>query len=696
MKYKYEKADKEIVFNDGDPDLLPIVYKLPTPPPQEEIDGYGLPPEQQMWRPKLMSPKLKELNDRTDLLPSQKIKYLEEHQNYFEDEIKYIGQEWHRRKFGYWFYVNGKPYYITGDNYFYLQWWPIEGKHVEFRMRDRKWWLFVEMVDKDPNTYGFNYPKHRREGATTRVSCKRFLVASSQGFCRVGLQSKDYKHADEVHKTMVMDQFKYEIPFWFKPISDGNNLNETQIRFYAPDSKNHPDSGKRALKSIVDFRDSGVKAYDGLKLRYLHGDETGKTTEVNVKTRWEVQRQCLSEGSKIIGKCINTSTVDEMDKGGGKIFKELCEQSHYQQRNDNNRTVSGLYNLFMPAYEGFEGNDKNGERFIDQFGFDRTDKNGVPLALYYHEAIRNGYRRLNDTDGWIEYTRQFPLKWKDCWKQSARDCNFNLAVIEERLDHYRNGNPDVQRGNFFWSDNQQDGHVIWIADPEGKFTLSYQFASPAHSNKFYFDDGRKKPGNVTRFVAGGDPFKFKTTKNSKKSMGAGAVFMYHDSTIDASRDITDWDTNRFVCTYNYRPKDKQTYGEDMIMMCHYFGCQMFPEINVDFLWEYFETRGYVNYLMFPIDPHTNKISRQPGAQTGEKLKEEIFREWQYYIERHGRRERHIELLEQCKEIEDDMGDYDLFVAGGLALVASKRSSLTIRDEPLGQFEELFPTFYYNQ
>jgi hypothetical protein len=100
--------------------------------------------------------------------------------------------------------------------------------------------------------------------------------------------------------------------------------------------------------------------------------------------------------------------------------------------------------------------------------------------------------------------------------------------------------------------------------------------------------------------------------------------------------------------------------------------------------------------MFPIDAYTGKVSRTPGAQTGEKLKEEIFREWQYYIEKHGRRERHIELLEQCKEIEDDMGDYDLFVAAGLALVAAKKSSLTIRDDITTDFSELFPTYFYNQ
>lgn len=697
MNYQYEEADKTIEFNDGDSDLRPIVHRLPSPPSYDKIHGYGLPPSEQMWKPFLMSPRLKELQDDNTIIPSQKIAYLEKHRSYYEDEIAFISEEWRRRREGFWLFINGKPYYISGDNYFYLQWWKIEGKHVEFRMRDRKWWLFMEMVDKDPNCFGFNYPKHRREGATTRVSCKRYLVATSTPFGRAGLQSKDARHAEEVHRTMMLDQFKYEIPFWFRPIWDNNNLNESQIRFYAPESKQHPDNGKRALKSIIDYRDSGTKAYDGLKLHFLHNDEVGKSTEVNVKVRWEIQRQCMSEGSRIIGKVVNTSTVDEMDKGGGKVFKELCEQSHYHVRTENDRTISGLYNFFMPAYQGFEGVDKKGRTFIDEYGFDRLDpEDGKPLALKYHEAIRDGYKRINDIEGLIEYTRQFPLSWRDCWRRTAKDCNFNLTIIEDRLEYYRRGNPDVQRGDFMWADNKEDTLVIWNPSTEGKWLLSYQFDDIKKSNASFFEDGFKKPLNTNKFVAGGDPFKFKVTRNNRKSMGAGAVFMYFDGSMDGNQPAEKWKSNRFVCTYNFRPRDKQTYGEDMIMMCHYFGCQMFPEINVDFLWEYFESRGYAHYLMFPIDPHTNKVSRQPGAHTGEKLREEIFREWQHYIERHARRECHTELLEQCKDIEDDMGDYDLFVAGGLALVASKRSSLVIKEEAANEFEDLFPIYYYNQ
>ena len=43
-----------------------------------------------------------------------------------------------------------------------------------------------------------------------------------------------------------------------------------------------------------------------------------------------------------------------MDKGG-KQYKKLWEDSDPCMRNANGRTVSGLYRLFIPAYDALEG-----------------------------------------------------------------------------------------------------------------------------------------------------------------------------------------------------------------------------------------------------------------------------------------------------------------------------------------------------
>jgi hypothetical protein len=358
----------------------------------------------------------------------------------------------------------------------------------------------------------------------------------------------------------------------------------------------------------------------------------------------------------------------------------------------------------MPASEGFGGEMPSNlaeqfgcKEWIDDFGFDVMDpETGRPAAESFHLAVRDEYRRNNDFEGLIEYTRQFPLLWKDCWKQSVNECNFNLEIIDDRLDHYRNGNSDKQRGDFMWQDGVQDSTVIWVANPtSGKFYISYQFPDPRDSNKYFLNNGLKIPANTRKFGAGGDPFKFKTTKKGKKSMGGGAVFMKHDILVDPpGLDISKWQTNRFCCTYSNRPLDKKIYGEDMIMMCVYFGCEMFPEINVEFLWDYFMDRGYGGYLMYQVDPNTNKVSITPGVNTSDKTKEAIFREYQFYIQHHGLREKHDEILEQCKDIEDDMGDYDLFTAGGLALLNATKQSFVNQEQTKCDIDDLIPTYYH--
>lgn len=703
-EYNYLPADKSIFFNDDDLDLVPIEYKLPKTPKLESIEGYGLPPQDQYWRHKPMPPKLAELQRNQKLTPSQKIRKLEDAQSYYADEIRFIEQEWERTNNGHWLFINGKPYYITGDNYYYLQWWSIERRPPVFRMRDRKWWLFVEMMDKDSYCMGMNYPKGRREGATTRASCKRLKVASRTPNARVGLQSKEDSHAKEVHQTHVLDIFKYETPFWFIPVWDQNMQNKTSINFYAPDGKDHVDNGKPALRTIVDYRPSNKTAYDGLKLQYLHNDEIGKSDLVDVYERWNVQRECLVQGSRIIGKSINTSTVEEMEGGGGKEFKLLCDESHYEQRNkETGRTATGLYNFFMPSYEGF-GDDmpphyqtKYGHKsWVDKYGFDVLDPDtGRPLAERYLLGLRQSYLDSNNIEAWIDQVRKYPLRWKDCWKRKASANNFNLEIIEARLDYYRNGNDDVQIGDFMWEGGVQDTKVIWVPNKEGRWKLSYQFADPSMSNRYFLNDGKKFPFHTQKFVAGADTFKFRTTKEKKKSKGGIAVFYKFDPSVDQTHDIGDWKSNRFCCTYLYRPRDKRTYLEDVLMTCIYFGCKVYPEFNVPDVGEHFIDRGYGGYLLYRIDSNTGKVEVNPGEQTGTKTIESIFSHTQHHIQHHGHREFHDDWLLQCKEIEDDMGDYDLFAAGGYALLGAAQDSFEHKRIETVDLSDFLPTFEYN-
>ena len=150
--------------------------------------------------------------------------------------------------------------------------------------------------------------------------------------------------------------------------------------------------------------------------------------------------------------------------------------------------------------------------------------------------------------------------------------------------------------------------LIFKENPQGKFKVSHQLNDSEANKKFWSDDDSLwKPGNTHWGVAGGDPFKFNITQGNRKSKGGGAVIRkgkIKDADFSMKR--------KFVCTYAQRTFDKNIYAEDMLMMCVYFGVKMFPEIDVPFLWDYFDERGYGGYLLYKIDPRSFEISKTPG------------------------------------------------------------------------------------
>ena len=658
MVVKYKRADKFITFND-DPDLTPIDVPMPTPPPAEDIIGYGLPHDEQVFKRPVMPNKLYELNKDKKIPHNEKSEILREDPEYYEEEIAFIQEEWHRRINGVWYYINGKPTYIPGVFYFYLTAWYLERGYPSYRDRDRLFFVFAEFCEFDEYCYGFVYPKHRREGATTKAACWNYEYTSRRKRVRGGIQSMTDAHAGLVFTKHLVPAWR-KLPFWYKPIFEGTTNPKASLSFNAPPLRitrtNMGADEMEDLESTIDFESSTEGAYDGSRLERYHGDEIGKTKTVNVYKRHLVARECMTFLDKIVGKSIYTSTAGEMVKGGGQQFKKLITASDYSKRDGNNKTTSGLYTLFMPADEGYK---------IDKFGNSLKKESRQYLLNERKHALEvEDYEKLNET------TRQYPLRLRDCFRNASDQDNFDTKIIQDQLDKYQFGNDDVTVGNFVWKDGIVDGRVIFQPAENGRFKVSYLFENPQQSNRYYMEMGRKIPANDNRFRAGGDTFKFKVTQSGKKSSGGGAVFMKRDHGIDHDdRPLNEWETHRFVCTYLSRPGNVDIYTEDMLMMSIYYGCKMCPEINVPAIMDHFERRGYPGYLFYVLDKTTGKYKKNPGYNTQQKEKEAIFREFQQLVKLHGYRIVHDELLEQLLEIGDDMGDYDLFAAGGMALIS---------------------------
>ena len=95
-----------------------------------------------------------------------------------EQWFDYIDEEFNRRENGFWFTNNGKPTYITGTHYMYLQWSKIDVGAPDFREANRLFYIFWEACKADKRCYGMCYLKNRRSGFSFMSSAETVNLAT--------------------------------------------------------------------------------------------------------------------------------------------------------------------------------------------------------------------------------------------------------------------------------------------------------------------------------------------------------------------------------------------------------------------------------------------------------------------------------------------------------------------------------------
>lgn len=689
---QYVSNDAFCMVNDRDKNLKPIRIPLPECPRLDVINGFGLDASDQYFKPDKMPSRLKILQAKYGGSQDDIWDELNSSQTSFREEIEWIRKQWYHIKYGYWFFNFGQPTYITGDNYFYLNFWMVDGKLPEYRDRDRKWYLAYKFITDDAQLIGMISPKHRRAGDTSRAQQLSYM-SSISGFERhSGIQSKTDKDGKMVFTKHFIARWR-KLPFFLKPLSDAKNNNPKESIEWVSSTKafdKKADKNRReheSLEASISYEPTNAIAYDGSKLYFYHGDEWGKIANHNVNEVWSVVKRCLTQANGLLvhGKALITTTVEEMEAKGGKAFYELCSQSMYQSKfeNPNNSTKTGLVVVFIPADEGLDAFvGKHGESIINEptpeqlkYISKKNKETDVDIlrkgARKFLIDTREQYLREGDTEMYLDERRKAPLEYMDCFAISGKDSGFNLVKLDERRQEIQENNIG-QYGRFEWLCDVKDSVVHFIPDPKGKFYVTKQLMNGDSNNKSLIN-GAWFPNNESKFkrIAGADPYKFNKTEGKKQSMGAGAVFELRNKEIDADNvDVKDWITHRFICTYLGRAENKTEYAEDMLKMCVYYGCFMNPEVNVPTVMDHFLDRGYVGYLLYHVDERTGEKRPNPGFNTtSEGMKNKLFRNVANYIEDHIHKEEHLKFIEECIDIRslDDMTNYDLFTACAGAL-----------------------------
>ena len=527
-----------------------------------------------------------------------------------EQWFDYIDEEFNRRENGFWFTNNGKPTYLTGTHYMYLQWSKIDVGAPDFREANRLFYIFWEACKADKRCYGMCYLKNRRSGFSFMSSAETVNLATLAGDSRYGILSKTGSDAKKMFTDKVVP-ISINYPFFFKPIQDGMDRPKTELAYRVPSTRftrkkitaNESLEELEGLDTTIDWKNTGDNSYDGEKLALLVHDEAGKWERPeNILNNWRVTKTCLRLGSRIIGKCMMGSTSNSLDKGG-ENFKKLYNASDVTKRNRNGQTKSGLYSLFVPMEWNYEG-------FIDEHGIpvfttpdvDVLDPSGELIDVGVIDNWQNEVDGLKgDADALNEFYRQFPRTKEHAFRDETKNSIFNLVKIYEQIDYNEEMSRTlgITQGNFQWVNGIKDSQVIFYPDPKGRFKVSW--VPPQQlQNKVVLKNGVKWPGNEHMGAFGCDSYDISGTVDGEGSKGA-----LHGLTRFSMEEAP---ANSFFLEYLSRPPTAEMFFEDVLMALVFYGMPILAENNKPRLLYYLRRRGYRGFSMNRPDKIWNKLS----------------------------------------------------------------------------------------
>lgn len=577
----------------------------PDAPPDSLIEGWDLPKSEQYWR-------RKELPDYFDLI------------NYDEDknalltpqQRAYAQIEVRRCKEGYWFFNNGVPTYITGKNYFYLQWWKLEDDiHPDYRDADRRYFQFLDHWEHVLWCIGVGRGKKRREGASSQATSNLIYECIFFTNSNCGLVSKTLIDSRDTFTDMVAFGYN-QLPIFLKPRMLNRPDSVTEFVFAARISKG--EVGAKGMRSKVNFRAPVENAYDRGRVSRLLGDEGGKWP-LDVKFSKFIAKvtKTMVKGAKRVGFAECPSTVNEMTKGGGAEYKKFWDAAN-QFKKPGKKTTNRFVTYFTPAYDNYEG-------FIDKYGMSVIDapteeqyeflvqrwvvkdpNTGETISEVSEEDIRMGarkyiYSRREGLEGDLleEEIRQNPCTVKEMFEAANTDSVFNSHKIHLRQSELEE-KPIPKRTIIYYRDLDQ---VVKWRDVDPKENSFHwrctDILLPSEANKFVIIDGVRMP--IRRHIGAMAVDGYSNSQGGRKYGSKASAWLGLKFDV-----MNPYNTGKPTQHLYGRPATKEILHEQVMLCAEYNSFLVWYEHNADDYVSYFKDRGRLGYLgRYPastIDP----------------------------------------------------------------------------------------------
>ncbi len=665
---------------------------IPPVPHKELILNHDLPRHKQFWRRKGLPSYYNERRAEEEYIQDQQKNMGNIVTHYDPILEKFRRDQWMKRIYGIFVYIDGVPTYLTGPHWMFLEW--AKGDHDNndgYALYDddqRLRFYFRDLCRWDPFCLGYIIIGPRGFGKTyEEASMILEDMTRPPHNRRATLQSKSEDDAkDAIFQDKLVLMFN-NYPHYFKPEYNHGTQPSRGFSFKRSSRKGKFQKTQTftehdELGNTIIIKPAKEKAVDGKSTANCYTDEVGKTPkkEADVYKRNQVLLKCVYRNNRKVGLIRATTTVEEMEEGGAECEK-LWNES------DPNKRDSNGYTKFSKLYQWFVSGREVKSQFMNEFG--KIDK--VKAKEFMDNERKDAQ---HDTETLSSIMRKDPASPEEAFIQPASKSLFQPFIIANRIQELKDlPNLPGRVGNLHWSNGKNS--PVWLdSDPDGLFRI---FILP--DNKEGFDDVRKSrkilnatkkgyddfgktiflPANNDLFGGGADPVKNIKTEDARASKLAGYGFKKFDPLVDHPNDTKNWLSYNFAWKYNYRSDDPETDFDNIHKALWYFSHAIMPEGNITELVRYLQRHGMGKFLYlrknFEEDMFRSarsKTSMEEAVATQAEVWQTIITLLQQHVVRHGHRIPDLELLQQLKEFDPKKPTkFDLVVAAGYTLMSLK-------------------------
>lgn len=394
------------------------------------IEGWGLPKEEQLWKRKDLPLFFDDVDidkDGNAIL------------NYQQQAFAAIEVE--RCKKGFWFYNNGIPTFITGKNYFYLQWWKLEDDiFPEYRDADRRYFLFLNHWEHVLWNIGVCRGKKRREGASSQATANLIYECIFFTNSNCGLVSKTQVDSRDTFTDMAAFGY-HQLPVFLKPRQLNRADSVTELVFAARIIKGE-NASKRGNRSKINYRAPVENAYDRGRMTRVLADECfGIGTKIlcegfvfkNVEDI-KVGDKVIVEGGKTVEVYKTVSGIDEMFLIKQPYSKDYIVSSRHrlylERRNAKKKGVNGISILTPSEFINLDKYSKRTTYGIRSKGLQYHYKE-VPISPYILGTwLGDGF---TGQTRWIVNTQKDPEILVEL-ESYAKEKNYKISYHKTQTD----------------------------------------------------------------------------------------------------------------------------------------------------------------------------------------------------------------------------------------------------------------------